>query len=80
MKLVMSTTLAAGVLTLLATGLAGAEKKECTSVVRECRLEVKGAMGHFYWVDRDPFGPYAKVSACISRRGCAPQFPTRTLD
>jgi hypothetical protein len=80
MKLVMSTTVAAVVLTLLATGLAGAERKNCTNVVRECRLEVKGAMGHFHWVDRDPLGPYAKVSACIRARGCVPQFPPRSLN
>jgi hypothetical protein len=75
MKLVMSTAGAAVVLALLATGLAEAEEKNCTTVVRECRLEVKGAMGHFHWVDRDPGGPYAKVSACVSRRGCVPRFP-----
>jgi hypothetical protein len=80
MKLVMSTAVAAVVLTLLATGLARAEKKNCTNVVRECRLEVKGAMGHFHWVDRDPLGPYAKVSACIRTRGCVPQFPPRSLN
>jgi hypothetical protein len=77
MKLVMSTAGAAVVLTLLAAGLAGAENKDCTSVVKECRLEVKGGMGHYHWVDRDPLGPYAKVSACISRRGCVPQYPPR---
>ena len=77
MKLVMSTTVAAVVLTLLAAGLAGAEKKNCTNVVGECRLEVKGGMGHYHWVDRDPLGPYVKVSACIRARGCVPQFPPR---
>jgi len=77
MKLVMSTAFTAVVLGLLATGLAEAENKNCTNVVRECRLEVKGAMGHYYWVDRDSLGPYAKVSSCIRARGCVPQFPPR---
>ena len=80
MKLVISTAVAGVVLTILATGLAGAEKKECPNIVRECRLEVKGAMGHFHWVDRDPLGPYTKVSACIRARGCVPQFPPRDLN
>ena len=75
MKLVMSTTLAAGVLTLLATGLAVAENKYCTNVVKECRLEVRGGAGHYHWVDREPGGTYAKVSACISRRAACPSFP-----
>jgi hypothetical protein len=79
MKLVMSTAVSAVVLSLLAT-LAGAENKNCTNVVRECRLEVKGGMGHYHWVDRDPLGPYAKVSSCIRARGCVPQFPPRTLN
>jgi hypothetical protein len=77
MKLVVSTAVTAVVLSLLATGLAEAANKNCTNVVRECRLEVKGVMGHYYWVDRDPLGPYAKVSSCIRARGCVPQFPPR---
>ncbi len=80
MKLVMSTAVTAVVLSLLSTGLAGAENKNCTNVVRGCRAEVNGGMGRFYWNDREPGGTYARVSACIRVRGCVPQFPPRTLN
>ena len=81
MKLLMNTTVAAVVLTLLATGLAEAENKNCTNVVKECRARVgpSGPGSCMYW-DHDPVGRYTRVSACISHRGCVPQFPPRTLN
>src|SRR5689334_7629710 len=81
MKLVMSTTVAAAVLTLLGTGSAAAANKNCTNVVRECRATVgfNGFGSCMYWA-HDPDGRYTRVSACISRKGCVPQFPPRTLN
>jgi hypothetical protein len=82
MKLVMSTAVAAVVLTVLATGLAEAENKACTNVVKECRASVPYPFGSgsCSYRDRDPIGKYAKVSECIRARGCVPQFPPRTLN
>ena len=73
MKFVMTTAVAASVLTLLATGLAEAEKKDCTNVRFECRVAVVGGRHGQYWRDRAPEGIYAKISACIRARGCVPQ-------
>ena len=82
MKLVMSATVAAGVLTLLATGLAEAEKRDCTNVVRECRASVPYPFGSgsCSYRDRDSLGKYYKVSECVRARGCVPQFPPRPLN
>jgi hypothetical protein len=81
MKLVMSTTLAAGVLTLLATGLAEAENKNCTSVVKECRAAVPLPVTYPCSAQsRDPLGRYYRVSECVRARGCVPQYPPRTLN
>jgi hypothetical protein len=72
MKLVMSTTVAAVVLTLLATGLAEADNKDCTNVRKECRASFPFGSGRcFYW-DREPVSRYTKVSECIRARGCVP--------
>jgi hypothetical protein len=80
MKPVMSTTVAA-VLTLLATSLAQAANKNCTSVVRECRATVGSvAPGFCAFRDMDSVGRYTRVSACISSKGCVPQYPARTLN
>jgi hypothetical protein len=80
MKLVMSTAVTAVVLTLLATGLAEAENKNCTNVVKACRAEVRGGVSDsFHWNDRTG-GTYTKVSECIRARGCVPQFPPRRLN
>jgi hypothetical protein len=81
MKPVISTAMAAVVLTFLATGPAAAESKNCTSVVKECRRSV-GPIGWGtcpYW-DHDPVGRYTRVSACISQKGCVPQYPPRALN
>ncbi len=81
MKLVMSTTVGAVLVTLLATGPAAAEIKNCTNVVRECRMTtgLTGPITCPYW-NMDPVGRYTRVSACISQKGCVPQYPPRTLD
>jgi hypothetical protein len=82
MKLVMSTTLAAGVLTLLVTGLAEAENKNCTNVVKECRAAVPIPWFGTYACNaqsRDPLGRYYRVSECVRARGCVPQYPPRPL-
>jgi hypothetical protein len=72
MKLVLSTTVAASVLTLLATGLAEADTQYCTSVRKECRASFPYGSGRcFYW-DREPLGRYTKVSECIRAKGCVP--------
>jgi hypothetical protein len=62
MKLVMSTAVATVGLTLLATGLAEAENKNCTSVVKECRASVPypSGSGSCSYRDRDSIGKYAK--------------------
>jgi hypothetical protein len=81
MKLVMSTTVAGVVLSLLAPGLAEAANRDCTSVVKECRMSV-GPIGTgtcTYW-NQHPLGRYAMVSACIRARSCVPQFPPRALN
>jgi len=75
MKFVMSTTVAIGVLTLLATGLAEAENKDCTNVRTECRAEIRGGVDGRHWTDREPGGIYAKISACVRLRGCVPLYP-----
>ena len=81
MKLVMSTTLAAGVLTLLATGLAEAENKACTNVVRECRASFPRGSGMCaYWDRFTPIGRHAAVSECVRAKGCVPQYPPRILN
>jgi hypothetical protein len=81
MKLVMSTTLAAGVLTLLATGLAEADSKYCTNVRKECRASLPGGTGSCqYWDRFEPLGKYARVSECVRARGCVPQFPPQPLN
>jgi hypothetical protein len=80
MKFVMITAVAAGVLTLLATGLAEAENKACTNVVKECRASFPNGSGSCLVRDRDSLGRYAQVSACIRARGCVPQYPPRTLN
>jgi hypothetical protein len=76
MKPVMSTAMAAVVLTSLATGLAEAANRDCTSVVKECRLSVWGNCP--YWDTHG--GRYPVVSACIRAKGCVPQFPPRALN
>jgi hypothetical protein len=78
MKLVMSTAVATVGLTLLATGLAEAENKNCTSVVKECRA-FRGGADYCHWNDRTG-GRYTQVSECVRARGCVPQFPPRTLN
>jgi hypothetical protein len=80
MKLVMSTTVAAVVLTLLATGLAEAENRDCTNVRKECRASLPFGSGSCSVWDREPLGRYTKVSECIRARGCVPQFPPRRLN
>jgi hypothetical protein len=80
MKLVMSTTVAGVVLSLLAPGLAEAANRDCTSVVKECRASVPSGSGSCFVWDRDPLGRHAKVSECVRARGCVPQFPPRPLN
>jgi hypothetical protein len=78
MKLVMSTTVAAVVLTLLATGLAEAENNDCTKVRLVCIAEVRGGDNHpDHVIDRHVEGVYFKVSECMRARGCAPHYPSR---
>jgi hypothetical protein len=81
MKLVMSTAVAGVVLSLLAPGLAEAANRDCTSVVKACRVSggPSGSGSCSVW-DRDPLGRYVKVSECIRARGCVPQFPPRRLN
>lgn len=82
MKLVMTTTVAAGVLTLLATGLAEADSKYCTNVRKECRASVPILWFGTYACSaqsRDPLGRYYRVSECVRARGCVPQYPPRPL-
>jgi hypothetical protein len=81
MKLVMSTAVAAVVLTFLATGLAEAEKNDCTKVRHVCIAEVHGGDSPFdHWVDRAAEGTYFKVSECMRARGCVPHYPSRPID
>jgi hypothetical protein len=82
MKLVMSTTVAAVVLTLLATGLAEAQKNDCVKVRWGCRAEVWGGMNStdYGQLNLIPEGTYAKISECIRARGCVPHFPPRPSD
>jgi len=82
MKLVMSTTVAGVVLSLLAPGLAEAANRDCTSVVKECRASVPypSGSGSCSYRDRDSIGKYAKVSECVRARGCVPQYPPRPLN
>ena len=76
MKLVMSTTLAAGVLTLLATGLAEAENKNCTNIRKECKASLPGGTGSCgYWDRFEPIGKHARISECVVARGCAALYP-----
>ena len=87
MKLVMSTTVAAVALTLLATGLAEAQmpraasnprhpERECGVKVRlECRAEVMGGMNYMdHWVNRTPEPWHTKAAECIRARGCVPRY------
>jgi hypothetical protein len=81
MKLVMSATVAAGVLTLLATGLAEADSKYCTNVRKECRASVPLPVTYPCSAQsRDPLGRYYRVSECVRARGCVPQYPPRALN
>ena len=76
MKLVMSTTVAAAVLTLLATGLAEAENKNCTNVRKVCKASIPTGTGSSaYWDRFDPPGKYARISECVRASGCAPLYP-----
>ena len=87
MKLVMNTTVAGFVLTLLATGLAQAQQKDYETVRYECRSVVHhwGGMSVtpsgpilFYARDRynpDPIKAFNAVRACIQARGYVPRLP-----
>lgn len=79
MKLVMSTTVAGVVLTLLATGLAEAQKKDYATVRHECRAEVKhyGGSSYTHLHDRISGGvdSFNKVRECIKARGYVPRLP-----
>ena len=84
MKLVMSTAVAAVVLTALATGLAQAQKKDYEAVRYECRSEVHhwGGMPRWYVRDDrynlDPIKAFNAVRECIQARGYVPRLPPRT--
>ena len=85
MKLVMRTTVAAGVLTLLATGLAEAQEKSYEAVRYECRSEVHhwGGMSRYEIRDNrynlDPIKAFNEVRACIQARGYVPRLPPKRI-
>jgi hypothetical protein len=88
MKLVMSTAVAAGVLTLLATGLAEAQKRDYETVRYECRVEVHhwgGGNTRFHRNDRDNpderslARAFSEVRACIQARGYVPRLPPKKV-
>jgi hypothetical protein len=82
MKLMMSTAVAAVVLTVLATGLGQAQIKDYETVRYECRSEVHrwGGMPRSYVRDRynpDPINAFNAVRECIQARGYVPRLPPR---
>jgi hypothetical protein len=88
MKLAMSTTVAAVALTLLATGLAEAQKKDYATVRQECRAEVHhwgGGNTRFHRNDRDNpdersmARAFNEVRACIQARGYVPRLPPKRI-
>ena len=70
MKFVISTAVAALVVTFLAPGIAEAQKKDCAKIRLECRA-AHGGVGGYRQNDRGGSGAtYSRVRECIASKGC----------